>query len=248
MTSRMTWQPNSGLLAVLMGGMGLVISGCTDGAVVHLTYDLSRGDEGFQADIADYAVENLDFMAGVRVLPPELGRSATGLYLQSTNRSADAFMFVHRGVGASDGLEPGARYTARFAITMASDAPAGCIGIGGPPAEAVTLKVGMVDHAPVVALDGTSGVAQYRVNVDKGEQVQGGNDMTVAGDIANGAASTACGTGPTFRTFSRTHTHPTAVTASSAGELWVMIGTDSGFEGTTPLYYEQIDIELTPVR
>jgi len=245
----MTWHSSAGLFCIVTGGLVLAISACTDDRVVSLHYDFSRGDEGFHADVADYASgEELAFASDVRALPPGLGRSGTGLYLQSTNTSDDAFMFTDRRVGASDGLSPGARYIAGFTVTMASDAPAGCFGAGGAPADAVGLKVGAVDHPPVIAVETVGGTTRYRVNVDKDTEPQGGTDMTGAGDIANGGSSTECGAAPTFHTFSRTHTHPTPVTASGAGELWLMLGTDSGYEGVTRLFYQQIDVELTPAR
>lgn len=38
------------------------------------------------------------------------------------------------------------------------------------------------------------------------------------------------------------HRHP--VTTDDSGQLWVLIGTDSGFEGLTGIYYTTIEIEL----
>jgi hypothetical protein len=37
------------------------------------------------------------------------------------------------------------------------------------------------------------------------------------------------------------------VNANASGELWLLVGTDSGFEGTTALYYQRIDVRLVPV-
>jgi hypothetical protein len=37
------------------------------------------------------------------------------------------------------------------------------------------------------------------------------------------------------------------VNANSRGELWLLVGTDSGFEGLTALYYQRIDVTLAPV-
>ena len=37
---------------------------------------------------------------------------------------------------------------------------------------------------------------------------------------------------------------PLAMTADAAGNLWVFVGTDSGFEGKTTLYYTSIEIIL----
>ena len=32
-----------------------------------------------------------------------------------------------------------------------------------------------------------------------------------------------------------------------AGTLWVFVGTDSGFEGATAVYYSRIEIKLEPI-
>jgi hypothetical protein len=47
-------------------------------------------------------------------------------------------------------------------------------------------------------------------------------------------------------TIERAHVHPNAVTANQFGELWLLIGTDSGFEGITSLYYQSISVTLRP--
>jgi hypothetical protein len=212
--------------------------------------DFAAGDQGWKALFSDYApdmAESMELEAGVRSLPPELGRPGTGFYIQSMNRSDDVFMLLSRRIGVSNGVIPGAEYLVRYRITMASDAPAGCAGIGGAPAEGVTLKVGAADHKPTVVIDDRSGSPMFRVTVDKGEQTQGGRDMSVAGDIANGADPSQCDA-HRFRTFTRTHQHPTPVTATAAGDLWLLVGTDSGYEGLTGLYYEQVDVELARTR
>ncbi len=216
---------------------------------VRAQYDFAAGDQGWKPLFADYAPDmtaSMELDAGVRSLPPELERPGTGYYLQSMNRSDDVFMLLLRRIGVSEGVIPGADYLVRYNITMASDAPAGCIGIGGAPGEGVTLKVGASDHEPAVVLE-DSGSPMFRVTVDKGEQSSGGNDMSVAGDISNGADPSQCGAGR-FRTFTRTHEHPRPVTATANGDLWLLVGTDSGYEGLTRLYYERIDVELAPAR
>jgi hypothetical protein len=37
------------------------------------------------------------------------------------------------------------------------------------------------------------------------------------------------------------------VRANPDGTFWLLVGTDSGFEGTTTLYYQRIGVTLTPV-
>jgi hypothetical protein len=43
------------------------------------------------------------------------------------------------------------------------------------------------------------------------------------------------------------HTHTFTAQADAEGNLWLLVGTDSGFEGLTALYFQQIDVRLTPV-
>jgi hypothetical protein len=45
----------------------------------------------------------------------------------------------------------------------------------------------------------------------------------------------------------RTHVPEFLATANSLGELWLLVGTDSGFEGTTAVYFQRIDVELIPL-
>jgi len=86
------------------------------------------------------------------------------------------------------------------------------------------------------------------MNVDIG----GGNGpnrdgiaASFAGTIANGVP---CDSAPKeFISIQRNHQHKTLVNANSKGELWLLVGTDSGFEGFTSLYYQRIDVTLTPV-
>jgi hypothetical protein len=60
-------------------------------------------------------------------------------------------------------------------------------------------------------------------------------------DIANGLP---CELDVPYVSLRQSHTHPSPVTASAAGELWLIIGTDSGFEATTALYYEGVEVRL----
>ena len=83
------------------------------------------------------------------------------------------------------------------------------------------------------------------MNVDKSNQSQSGQAASVTGDIANGRP---CDFGPyPYVSIQRTHQHTSLVNANSKGEIWLLVGTDSGFEGLTGLYYQRIDVTLTPV-
>lgn len=53
---------------------------------------------------------------------------------------------------------------------------------------------------------------------------------------------------PTYVSLKRQHEHEYTVTASPDGELWLLVGTDSGFEGLTGIYYQRIAVTLNPVK
>ena len=92
--------------------------------------------------------------------------------------SDDLFMFFK---GQIDGLVPGARYAAAVSVEIATDTPAGCFGIGGAPGESVWIKVGATAIEPLPVLEGT----YLRMNIDIGNQANGGDHAVVLGDIAN---------------------------------------------------------------
>lgn len=213
-------------------------SGMAD--VVQLTFDFSEGDQEFVAGFSDYSevTGDMELDSDVEALPAELG-GGTGFMLQGHNRSDDLFMYLSREVGADQGLVPGQAYEIGFEMVLGSNAQVGCFGIGGAPAESVYLKAGAAPFEPVVSLEG----GDYVINVDKNNQSQGGPHLSVAGDIANGDE---CGEDELYREIERSHVHDTPVTADEEGRLWLMVGTDSGFEGLTRLYYLSLQVTLTP--
>lgn len=84
------------------------------------------------------------------------------------------------------------------------------------------------------------------MNVNKGNQSLSGKAASVVGNIANGNEPAA--EADRYVSLIRTHVHGFQATASSAGDLWLLIGTDSAFEGTTALYYQRIEVELIPIE
>jgi hypothetical protein len=108
------------------------------------------------------------------------------------------------------------------------------VGVGGAPGESVYVKAGATKEEPKKVL--TDGM--YRMNIDKGNQATAGADMMVIGNIGVAATTTQ------FTYISRNNNSSTGFIAETndSGELWLIVGTDSGFEGKTILYYSQIDI------
>ena len=237
----MTWDSSNGLLVALALSLSACGSPTAPGAMV-VTLDFSSGAQGFVAGFADYppANESIFFLqSGHLPLPPATGASGGGLFISGINRSDDLFMYYK---GRITGLVPNTRYGAGFVLEVATNAPTGCGGVGGAPGESVYLKAGImvVEPAGVLASDG-----HLRMNIDKGNQANGGVDAVILGNVAN---SQPCGEDtPRYelKTVSSGNQEVVA-TADAQGRLWLLFGSDSGFESLTALWYTQVSVTLTP--
>ncbi|MFW5878073.1 MAG: hypothetical protein ACOCUP_03055 [bacterium] len=74
----------------------------------------------------------------------------------------------------------------------------------------------------------------YRRNIDKGGQSQGGSDMLVQGDFSNDTNQKV------YTPKTVTHSQSFEFITNNAGEVWLIVGYDSGFEATTTIYYNEI--------
>jgi hypothetical protein len=205
---------------------------------IRRSFDFRSGAIGWQPDFVGYTQFNQDIyelLAEIRPLPLELGVNGTGFYMQAHNRCDCLVMFLKRQLGANDGVVAGQRYRASFTVSLASNAQSGCVGAGGAPGESVRVLVGASQIEPVTF------VGPYdtrRLNVESTVASQAGN-------IANGRPCDLSSS--PFISIERTQQHTREVTADSAGNLWLFVGTGSGFEGFTTLYYQRIDVVLTPL-
>ncbi len=217
-----------------------------------ISFDFRNGSLGWEAGFADYppATDKNDLYelrAEIRSLPPELGVNGTGFYIQGNNRSDDLFMFLKRRLDSADGIVAGQTYQITFTLVFASAEQSGCFGVGGSPGDAVGLKAGATPAEPIAVLDNSTPSAWLRMNVGKGGGQRDYGDLAASGvsSIANGIP---CGSEPPkYISIQRNHQHTSLVNANSRGEIWLLVGTDSGYEGGTRLYYQRIDITLTPV-
>src|SRR6056297_3611855 len=216
-----------------------------DDAAVTLSYDFEEGSDGWASEVTDHtaATRPQNVVSRTGVSPPGLDAGSDLFHLAASNPSDDLFLYLFREVTADAGLQGGRTYDASFSVAFASDAPTGCAGIGGPPGEAVYLKVGAAAEQPVpVTSDDRS-----RLSVDKGGQSQGGDAAVVAGTIDNGIPCEQAleSDQPPYAMVTRTGTVEDVTTAED-GSLWLFVGTDSGFEGRTSIYYDRIEVTLTP--
>jgi hypothetical protein len=142
-----------------------------------------------------------------------------------------------------DGLEPNTRYDLRFKVTFGTNAQDNCMGIGGSPGNSVWIKVGATRVEPISVNDGAGFLLP---NIDKGNQASGGSDAIIAGDFAN---SQECSPTDTVTTYLKktlvTEKGAYSTTTDDKGNLWILLSTDSGFEGTTTIYFMELEVAAT---
>lgn len=202
-----------------------------------LESEFETNTESWQGGFAEYEsvtdTATLALRFGRAYLPAILDSTRFGLKIQSHNRSDDMFMFVKKRV---TGLRPGTNYNVTFDLTVATPFTDKSMGAGGSSGGATYMKVGASFQEPVVKL--VNGM--YTINIDKGIQSEGGKEMVVVGNISNGLDKDG------YALVKRSNAdNPVTVTADAAGTIWLCVGTDSGFEGLTTLYYDRIKATIT---
>ena len=211
-----------------------------DRAEYREVFEFSSSTDGWVAGFSDYNPQAQDIVAdteaGHALLPDYLG--AGGAFrLSGMNRSDDLFMFIKRRL---TGLVPRARYILRARIILASNAPAGAVGSGGPPGEGVAVKFGAVGFEPLPIMEGPSSIV---MNIDKGHQGQSGVHGKVVGDMA--VQTPIANPRFVLKTIERADVTIEAQ-ADAQGDIWVIVGTDSAFESRSTVYYDQIAVAIEP--
>lgn len=198
------------------------------------SYTFENSSEGWVAGFSDYPSDwdenRFEFLFEHTELPDEVNTRSGSLLVSGRNISDDLFMFVKKEI---TGLKPNHRYLVSFEIEVASQYPEESAGIGGSPGASVYLKAGatMTEPEPVKKN------GDIRMNIDTGNQSQGGKDMQVLGNIG------IPGENFSYQLIRLNNLQsPFSVQTNASGNLWVIVGTDSGFEGTTTLYYNTIEV------
>jgi hypothetical protein len=225
---------------IIIGGVLLILFSCKnndrgDVNPVELQWDFEEDAEGWTGDFADYPVgeeESFELQFSYDTLPEPLDQTEGALKLSGSNLSDDLFMFLKKEV---TGLQPNTSYNITFNVEFASDVPDGLAGIGGSPGESVYIKAGATRTEPEKIVDNDD---YYRMNIDKSNQSSGGDDMLVIGDFSNDTDEDIY----VLKTVS--NGLPFNISTDSTGILWIIVGTDSGFEGKTTIYYNSIHAEM----
>jgi len=207
--------------------------------VIHWLFTFDYDKEGFEAIFSDYHDdagnnESYQMEYGHKEIPVE-GNKSMGLYIASMNRSDDIFMAFFRRL---DGLLANQSYRFEVSFLLATDVNPGLTGVGGSPGEGVVVKGGVTNIRPESSLDLNDGIGiHYRMNIDIGQQHNSGRDMIVIGNMAKPEDMVKI-PGFIFKEMDFIF----QVTTDSNGHAYLIIGTDSGFEGFTEFYLDNIEV------
>ncbi|WP_128545732.1 hypothetical protein [Larkinella soli] len=198
--------------------------------------DFRANLDGWSADYTDYATSQdsiMEFKTAHTALPAPLDVSKKSLMVSGHNRSDDMFMFIKKKVS---GLKPNQTYRVLVDVELASQYGDNSVGIGGSPGGSVYLKAGVTTTEPKKVKEGT----EYRLNIDKGNQATGSAQVPVLGTVGAGENVTQ------YKLIQRSNqSQPVTLKTNDSGEAWLIVGTDSGFEGLTTLYYNRIKAVAT---
>lgn len=223
-----------------------VPSGCepifNSGSDAPYTYRFDEQPEGWLALFSNYGVgreDDFELKSGYRSLPEPLDTDQTGYYLSGKNLSDDLNMFLKHRI---NDLEPETSYEIKFEVSFATNVPSDCVGVGGAPGESVTVHADASTTEPDRVVDDSREGGFYRLNLaeDYEGEVQSWYRETEIGDVAN---SRDCEEEQEYEIKTVSGGEQT-VTTSEEGELWVLTGSRSGFEGATSLYYTEVKLLL----
>jgi hypothetical protein len=172
------------------------------------------------------------------------GRSELAGWIRGIPRRSRVIHETDSGLSALAGI---ARQWLGLVHFGTGPVPHGC---GGPgrPGEDVFLKAGATPLEPLTTI-GSDGGRVVLVNVDQGVQANSGRNAVVLGTIENSVPCEFVDGLMILRwelkTF-RSTPHALSVQADDQGRVWLIVGTDSGFEAQTAIYYTRVSVTFSP--
>ncbi|WP_103866568.1 hypothetical protein [Aquimarina sp. I32.4] len=234
------------LYSLVITVFSIVIVSCShdDDEVAKKTFEFNfsfeKSKEGWESIFSDYPLEGDTFYElkyERKKLPEPLDQNMDAIMISGNNHSDDLFSAVYRKF---ENLEPNTEYEVTFDIEIASNTSINAIGIGGSPD--IALGVGGINYKPENIIDNQDSLVSYKRPNFKSE-LQSSKSNEVFKVIGSVGVSEKIPT-PFMLANRNNLKDPITLTTNGKGELWLMIATDSGFEGPTTLYYKSIKIQL----
>ncbi|MDX9882211.1 MAG: hypothetical protein RBS73_09100 [Prolixibacteraceae bacterium] len=210
----------------------------SDGTVT-VTETFETGANGWEAVFGSYPEGEEEFYelaAGVKALPVPLDQTKKSYMLSGNNHSDALRMFLAKQIG---GFTPGAAYELDIKLKLASKYPQESSGIGGSPGGAVHL----------VAYASANG---YEKKYTGSTEEPGYFEIEIKKDTFDNKAQSEAELGTVgiegdefeYELIERTNDESMICKADTQGKIWVVLGTWSGFEGITTLYYDEIELKF----
>lgn len=242
---------NRNLYLILMLAFVLPFASCNDEETIEsktvvLETDFNKvttanPTDGWSAVFAEYpdgANEFYELNSGIKNLPEPLDQTNKAFMLSGNNHSDALQMWL---VKQLSGLSPESKYSIETEIELASKYPDGSVGIGGSPGNSVhlvskfatqgyTLEKGKTEGDNVqLVLKKVEAVPESVLNIDLG-------DVAITSDQY------------VYQLITRKKSSDTNMAMTDKdGKLWAVVGTWSGFEGISTLYYTRIKFTLTKI-
>jgi len=197
-----------------------------------INYSFAQNTDGWEVGYSDYSTltKPTDVEQLHAIIP--IPGASKALYMGATNLSDDLLLYTYRKV---TGLLPNNSYTGQFTVTFASDAPAGCAGVGGSPGESVWL---------IGAVSGTKPENRqiredFRLNISRGNQSTAGDSSDVIGTIGvSGIPCSGNNRQAAIKTLGPSKWIP--FTTDDTGSAWILVGLDSGFESYSRIWLQSV--------
>lgn len=226
---------------VLLMSLAFSLASCNDEevtdpkATIVKETDFNQGVDGWTAIYAEFPQKDTVFYEleyGIQSLPAPLDTTQKSFMLSGNNHSDALQMYVAKQL---TGLTHNTSYVVETEVELASMYPSGSVGIGGSPGNAVHL----------VSKFSTLG---YTLQPGENEQDNVTLVMNKQGSMLEQELGDVSITSDqyVYQLISRKKSSaPQVVKSDQDGKLWAVVGTWSGFEGITTLYYTKIKITLT---
>jgi hypothetical protein len=199
------------------------------------TSDFNESENGWKHGFSQYLTVGDSAEAELKYAyadkPPSLPEGK-GLMLSGKSSTPELFMFIKKQI---TDLRPETDYTITVNVEVASSAASQSNNLVSP---SVFLKVGAVSFEPQTFKSADKIV----INVDKGPDDQDGSEMLNVGNIIGG---NSIDYNLTSKSSSSKNPMPILARTDSNGSLWIIVGTDSNFQGTTIVYYSKVNVVLT---
>jgi len=221
----------------------LMILGCADGGSTqnvgsHYNYTFAVDTQGWLGGFSDYQQGDeaiYGFQFAHTTLPAPLDESDGAVRISANNENADLFMYMKTKLTA---LDINTTYKIDFTVEFASNMPNETNTTEVSPGQLTSLKVGAIGYEPLAKVDENG---YMRMNIDKGEQYGSGSQMVRIGNLTNGTSEEL------YHLKTLSSDTPLIARTDENGTLWLIVGTDSGYDGTLTVYYNTVNIDMEKI-